>query len=543
MMNDIKLDPISFIIQSPPGDTLLEALETRSMSQAELALRTGRPLKTINEIIKGKTAITPETALQLERVLNIPASFWINREQQYRESLARRDEREKLAEGIQWLENIPIQELIEVGWLSPAIDPVNQLEEVLKFFGVSSPSLWSSYWINSYAPLKDSAAYQNDPESVTVWLRKGEIEAQKINTRLFDPRGLRNVFDHFRQLTFQPAQTFYPRLQDLCAQVGIAFCVIQELPNSRLQGVTRWINAEKALIQLSSSRNEDSTFWPAFFHAIGHLLLHGKRDIFIEEGSSSRDDLKEQQASGFAFEQLSQHTGFLETMKELDVVNSNTIENWSERLSISSGVIVGLLQELNLVSGNQFPELKNQYVWPPLDVKTHEEEFPDIEEIPVEPPQAQETQPELHGWPGLTTGAQRVLRAAGFTEEAGSTDERLFTEWAMHNLASVESAFVGGYYRDALMELENFAYVVRIGATRSPSLGVLNESLRFVRDLIETSSRLERTEVDLQLVARQAIQEVYRSAQEKMKSETRKMYSEAATRTESLLADELLNLR
>jgi HTH-type transcriptional regulator/antitoxin HigA len=72
---------------SPPGETLAETLEAIGMTQAELARRTGRPLETINEIILGKTAITAETALQLERVLNVPAAFWNNREAQYREAL------------------------------------------------------------------------------------------------------------------------------------------------------------------------------------------------------------------------------------------------------------------------------------------------------------------------------------------------------------------------------------------------------------------------------------------------------------------------
>lgn len=48
---------------SPPSETLEELLEEREMTQAELAERTGRPTKTINEIIQGKQAITPETAL------------------------------------------------------------------------------------------------------------------------------------------------------------------------------------------------------------------------------------------------------------------------------------------------------------------------------------------------------------------------------------------------------------------------------------------------------------------------------------------------
>ncbi len=73
----------------PPGETLLEALEERGMTQAELAERTGRPKKTINGIVQGKVAITPETALQFERVLSIPAGFWSNLQRQYEETVAR----------------------------------------------------------------------------------------------------------------------------------------------------------------------------------------------------------------------------------------------------------------------------------------------------------------------------------------------------------------------------------------------------------------------------------------------------------------------
>jgi addiction module HigA family antidote len=83
---------------SYPGETVLETIESYGMSQAELAERMGRPKKTVNEIIHGKAAITPETALQLERVLGVPARFWMNREQQYREALARSSERTRLEE-------------------------------------------------------------------------------------------------------------------------------------------------------------------------------------------------------------------------------------------------------------------------------------------------------------------------------------------------------------------------------------------------------------------------------------------------------------
>ena len=119
---------------SPPGETLQEVLEERGMSQAELAKRKGRPKKTINEIINAKAAITPETALQLERVLGIPASFWNNRERHYREALARIEEQERLQKQVAWLKQIPVQAMIKFGWIQRCQDKVEQLRSVLNFF-------------------------------------------------------------------------------------------------------------------------------------------------------------------------------------------------------------------------------------------------------------------------------------------------------------------------------------------------------------------------------------------------------------------------
>ena len=50
---------------SVPGETVLDTLIALGMSQAELAERTGRSKKMINEIIKGKAPITPRMALEL----------------------------------------------------------------------------------------------------------------------------------------------------------------------------------------------------------------------------------------------------------------------------------------------------------------------------------------------------------------------------------------------------------------------------------------------------------------------------------------------
>ena len=82
MENQYRPDDVSL-----PGETLLDTLMALGMSQAELAERTGRSRKRVSEVLTGKAPITPDLARDLERILGVPAGFWINRETQYHQSL------------------------------------------------------------------------------------------------------------------------------------------------------------------------------------------------------------------------------------------------------------------------------------------------------------------------------------------------------------------------------------------------------------------------------------------------------------------------
>ncbi|RLT40439.1 MAG: addiction module antidote protein, HigA family [Chloroflexi bacterium] len=78
-----------------PGELLAEELEVREMTQRELAEAMGRPVQVINEIVRGKKAITAETAVQLEAALKIPAHLWLNMQSSYELKLARLAQRER----------------------------------------------------------------------------------------------------------------------------------------------------------------------------------------------------------------------------------------------------------------------------------------------------------------------------------------------------------------------------------------------------------------------------------------------------------------
>jgi len=84
MMNEYKPQIVTY-----PGDSLNEKLQEMQMSPKEFALLVAQSEKTVNSIINGSSSITPSIAKQFEKVLKIPAKFWLKRQQQYDEFLAK----------------------------------------------------------------------------------------------------------------------------------------------------------------------------------------------------------------------------------------------------------------------------------------------------------------------------------------------------------------------------------------------------------------------------------------------------------------------
>lgn len=344
---------------SHPGATLAELLETKHMSQAELAERTGRPKKLINEIIRGKAAITPETAIQLELVLGVSASFWNNREARYREFLARELERKNLDRFSHWTSNFPIAAMRRSGWFEPAIAGPEALQTLLKFFGVVSPEQWESVWAVKQAAFRKSPAFESNWFATTVWLRKGEIESQLVECGEFDAAKFRQTLSACRELTTLSAPDAKQRLRDLCKAAGVAVVFVPELPGTRVSGATHWLSPQKALIQMSGRYQKDDHFWFTFFHEAAHILFHGKREFFIEddrEGASK----SESEADEFSRNFLIPEPAY-ESFLRRGGINAFRIREFAREIGIAPGIVVGRLQREKVLPYTTLNGLKARY--------------------------------------------------------------------------------------------------------------------------------------------------------------------------------------
>ncbi len=345
---------------SPPGETLREILEERGVSQAELAIRTGRPKKTISEIVNGKAAITPETALQLELVLGIPAEFWNAREQHYREYLARLEQTRDLERGARWIVKFPIRVMQRLGWIQEQDTTAEMVREFLQFFGVVSPEQWEEVMSRQQVSFRKSAAFESDRYAISAWLREGVRKANEIACSPFDKSAFLHTLGYARSLTREMPEVFCEELVGACAEAGVAVAFVPELPQSRAHGATRWLSPNKALIQLSLRYKTDDHLWFTFFHEAAHILLHGKRLIFIEGTEGSGND--EEEANRFAAD-------FLIPPHQYEKLHSKTrfskdfIKEFAASIGIAPGIVVGRLQHDGLLPHTHCNGLKQRFRW------------------------------------------------------------------------------------------------------------------------------------------------------------------------------------
>jgi len=344
-----------------PGDVLAYELEIRSMAQQELAKRTGLTPKHIVSIVKGKSAITSETAIKLERALGMPADYWLTLESQYQETQARIAEEDQLEHGLEWLKKIPVNPMAKFGWINKFKDKKEQLVEVLRFFGIASVKQWDDVWPSLKVAYRQHNTHEIYPEAVSAWLRQGEIEASAIQCKAYDKGNFSAALDYVRSLTNEQPEIFVPEVQKVCAAAGVAVIFVPALPKTGVSGATRWLNSNKAAIQLSLRYKSDDHLWFTFFHEAGHILLHGKKELFLE-GTNGLDVEKENEANRFAENELLPKKLFNEFIAN-SLFSQDAILEFSKQIGISPGIVVGNLQHKKLVKINRFNGLKQRFQW------------------------------------------------------------------------------------------------------------------------------------------------------------------------------------
>jgi HTH-type transcriptional regulator/antitoxin HigA len=153
-------------------------------------------------------------------------------------------------------------------------------------------------------------------------------------------------------------ENFTQELQKICADAGLSLVYTQSLTKAPISGAARWFH-NQPIIQLSDRLKTNDIFWFTFFHEAAHILLHGKKEIFLENiADSETEQQKEEEANTFATKMLIDDKDWVNILAVLPL-NAEKILKISEKIKVAPGIIVARLQYENLVPksfGNELRE-------------------------------------------------------------------------------------------------------------------------------------------------------------------------------------------
>jgi HTH-type transcriptional regulator/antitoxin HigA len=109
--------------------------------------------------------------------------------------------------------------------------------------------------------------------------------------------------------------------------------------NTKVNGAVRWVG-DKPTIQLNVRGAYGDIFWFTFFHEVGHLVLHGVKDEFVDYSGRENDE-KEREADNFASAHLVPESAY-QALISAPLTRASIIAA-SEKIGVHESIVMGRL--------------------------------------------------------------------------------------------------------------------------------------------------------------------------------------------------------
>ncbi|MBW4565762.1 MAG: HigA family addiction module antidote protein [Mojavia pulchra JT2-VF2] len=326
-----------------PGKILSRELEARGWTQKDLAEIMGRPVQTINEIIRGSKQITPETAIELSLALGTSPEFWTNLEAKYRLHLAGKEKKEQdIARKSRLYTIAPISELIKNGWIQ-STDSINELEQqVCNFFGISSLDETPKLDVN----FRCSKHRELELTSQITWVKRVEYIAKQQTVASFDCTKLEAAIAEI--LTCSEKVESIVRIPKLLADLGVHFVIVPHLSKTYLDGAAFYLN-DNPVVALTLRYDRIDSFWFTLMHELAHIVL-GHQGTYLDNLDALEENNEETEANQKAADWLIHSQTLNEfIIRSKKVFSRKAIEDFAENQHRHPGIILGRLHYDKLV--------------------------------------------------------------------------------------------------------------------------------------------------------------------------------------------------
>lgn len=269
-----------------PAQFIREQLDTRGMTQLDLAFVLGTTQQAVNQLALGKRGVSADMALALGEVFEVePAEIMqMQKEAEIQAELGRaRPPDPAITRKARLTQTYPIREMIKRGWLVD--DPKTLEDQVARFFGVTAleevPHLPHAAKKTSY--------FDSVPPAQLAWLFRVKEIAARVVAPTFTEKALRDALPKLRDLLCEPdAASRAPRI---LIESGVRFVVVENLPGGKIDGVCFWLRPDAPVIGMTMRFDRIDNFWHVLRHEIEHVLRRdGVASINIDESDDNEDE-------------------------------------------------------------------------------------------------------------------------------------------------------------------------------------------------------------------------------------------------------------
>lgn len=340
-----------------PGDFILEEIKERGWSQEDFAKIIGKPLPTVNQIIKGKRAIIPDTAKRIAAAFGNSPQFWMNLETSWQLYNSECADEDQVKENARLYDMLPIREIQRRGWIKATKSPEELENELKTFWGVSD--------LSEVPEIKLAARMSADNEEAlaafSAWCRRSFLVSQLLQVNKFTRSRIPNLIKKLRLFFSEPEEIKH--VPHILAEFGIRLVIVEHLKGTYLDGAALSYSESNPVISLSMRYGRLDYFWFTLIHELAHIYYDDGTKCDVKILEKQTDDDVEMRANEFAASTLvpvDQMESFI--LRTSPIYSTNKIMNFSRRMGVHPAIVIGQLKKKDEenVGWEKFPRLHNR---------------------------------------------------------------------------------------------------------------------------------------------------------------------------------------
>lgn len=330
-----------------PGTVLLDEIRARNISQKDLAHELGVLPTFLNEILKGKRAITADFAILLEKSLDITADYWMRFQSQY--DIDKAKLKEKNVRKIELIETwniikeyVPVNQLKKLGYLIGTLEAdILKIKDIYKVETIDD-------LVNTVAEHRTLSFYRKSDNlqinqmNMLAWSKIAEFEADRIVVPKFEVSKLEQIKSELQLVIFENIDV-KNRTKRTLENHGIKLVYLDKFEKTPIDGFSFWSGNNPA-IALSIRHKRIDNFAFTILHEIGHIELHiqeDKEQRFVDIVGSKNKDTYELQADEYAQKSLISESQWNELVTFYTPLNDDKIFEFGVKHKINPAIILG----------------------------------------------------------------------------------------------------------------------------------------------------------------------------------------------------------